>query len=147
MGGGEDSNIGETIGDGAGGGERARRLGLRWGALALLVLLLAPLGPWLAGFLWSCPFKNLTGWPCPSCGLTRAAIALAALDPLGSLIRYPLQTLAWIGFVAGGLASGLAALLGRPLHLLPLPEVSTWAKVVLVLAVLANWAWGIHLGI
>lgn len=146
MTGGEDSNCGIAVVESR-DAERMHRLGLRWGALALAVLLLAPAAPWLAGLLWACPFKTLTGWPCPSCGLTRSALALAALDPLGALTRYPLQALAWLGFLGGGLASGLAALLGRPLHLLPLGEIPTWSKILLLLAVLTNWAWGIHLGI
>ena len=43
---------------------------------------------------WHCVFREHTGWPCPGCGLTRAAEGLAHLrlgfafvsNPLGALV-------------------------------------------------------------
>lgn len=34
---------------------------------------------------WQCPFLNLTGVPCPGCGLTRACMLLARGDVQGSI--------------------------------------------------------------
>lgn len=42
-----------------------------------------------------CPFHALTGLPCPSCGATRAALALLRLDVAGALAFNP-------GAVVGG---------------------------------------------
>lgn len=111
----------------------------------LLALLLAPFGPWLASLLWACPLKELTGIPCPSCGTTRAALHLARLEVVEALVRYPLPTLAWLVFLLGGLASGLAALLGRPLPSVRRPPVAFWW--ILGLAVLANWGYSIATGV
>lgn len=58
-------------------------------ALAALALAVAALGAWLlrtydpgaAGSLFpSCIFRDLTGWYCPGCGLTRALHALVHFD-------------------------------------------------------------------
>ena len=123
-----------------------RQVALFWGAAALSLLALAPFGPMLSAMLWACPFKELTGWPCPSCGLTRAALALARFDVLGALMRYPLQTLGWIGFIGGGLASSAWVLLGRDLPSLP-RRLPRWSLVVGGLLVALNWAWSIHTGV
>jgi uncharacterized protein DUF2752 len=60
-----------------------------------------------------CPLANLTGWPCPSCGLTRAALALLQGDVSEALSLHPLAPLvllllgvfaggAWLGYVRTG---------------------------------------------
>lgn len=49
-----------------------------------------------------CPLKNLTGWPCPTCGGTRAGVALLSGDPLRAITMNPFVTVlllaapAWI---------------------------------------------------
>jgi hypothetical protein len=37
-----------------------------------------------------CPFKALTGLPCPGCGMTHAFLALGRLDPAGAWAANPL---------------------------------------------------------
>lgn len=108
--------------------------------------MLAPFGELLSSFLVGCPFKNLTGYPCPTCGSTRSALALARFDVLGALVRYPLQTLAWIGFIGGGLASSAWVLTGRDLPSLP-RRIPGWLLTLGVVAVLANWSWSIATGV
>ena len=127
--------------------DRSRNLGLGWGLLSLATLALAPAGPWLAQWLWSCPFKVLTGWPCPACGITRAALALGRFEVVEALTLYPLQTLGWIVFVGGGLVVGAFALAGRPLPVLPLPELPRWVVALLLLAVVTNWGYCIATGV
>lgn len=122
-----------------------RQLGLLWGGVAAALLLLAPFTPLFAGGLLACPFKSLTGIPCPGCGTTRAALALARLDVAGAFVHYPLPALAWTLFLAGGLWAGWRAWRERPL---PEPRrLPTWGKVGIVAAVLANWIYSIATGV
>src|SRR6516165_8996866 len=56
---------------------------------------------------WRCVFREHTGWPCPGCGLTRAADGLAHLrlgfafqsNPLGALVGILLAGAALVGLV------------------------------------------------
>lgn len=53
-----------------------------------------------------CLFKAVTGWPCPTCGGTRALQALLALDMAAALRLNPLVT----GVIAGWTAYAIYAL-------------------------------------
>lgn len=123
-----------------------RELRLLWGAVALGILALAPFGHTIRGFLFACPFRELTGFPCPTCGSTRAAMMLARFDFLGALFRFPLPTLAWIVLIGGGLLAGLSALLK-----IEVPEpprtLKSWQIWTIVGVLLANWAYSIATGV
>src|SRR5262245_14650085 len=57
----------------------------------------APVALWLlvAGLAWwRCPIAELLGVPCPGCGLTRAALALATGDVARALSLHPLSPIA-----------------------------------------------------
>lgn len=44
---------------------------------------------WLQSHLLTCPFKALTGYDCPGCGLQRSVIALLQGDVIKSMELYP----------------------------------------------------------
>jgi len=44
---------------------------------------------WLQNNLLPCPFKKLTGWDCPLCGLQRSVLALLNGDLIKSLQFFP----------------------------------------------------------
>lgn len=132
-------------------GEAVRRRAWRefrilWGVVALCLLAIAPLGSHFTRYLFSCPFRGLTGIPCPGCGTTRAALALAQFDFLGALVRFPLPTLAWIFLIGGGLLAGLSVLLK-----IDVPEpprtLNNWQIAAFVAVVLANWIYSIATGV
>ncbi len=100
----------------------------------------------LVAGLWSCPWKELTGFACPGCGTTRAALALARLEPLHALTHYPLPALGWIFLVAGGLVSGGLVLSGKALPRWP-RHLPVWARVGFIAAVLLNWGYSIVTGV
>jgi hypothetical protein len=91
---------------------------------------------------WGCAFRELTGWPCLGCGLTRAADRMSHFNVVGAWEANPLGTVAAALF--------MVAIVVSFLHLafrMPVPEVHLkdgeraalrWG---LVLVVLANWGW------
>ena len=105
------------------------------GAVALLVLLEAPL----------CPFAALTHRPCPACGMTRASLALLSLDPARALSLHPLV------FVAAPLFA-LASFLGAKSFVTEgqvrfsrrFARFFGPAFVLLMLAMIAVWALRFH---
>jgi hypothetical protein len=116
-----------------------RQAALLWGASALGFLFLSPVAPALAAGLPSCFVKQWTGIPCPTCGGTRAALALVRFDVLGALRWNPLVAAGVALLAAGGLLAGAAALAGR----MPKEPVRApvWTRAALLLALAANWAW------
>jgi len=116
----------------------SRQIGLLWGLVALALVSLAPLAPQLAAAAPACPVKSISGFPCPTCGATRAAVALAALDPWTALALNPLVTCAWMGLVLGGIAALVVSLTGRPLPTLP-RRLPLALRVAIVVVVAANW--------
>lgn len=83
-------------------GTPSRWLAVTPGRAAALVLLGAALLPpaWLAAGPPLCPFRALTGLPCPGCGLTRSLVALAHGDLAASLFFHPLGLLLALALVA-----------------------------------------------
>ena len=84
-----------------------------------------------AAHVLACPLKELTGIPCPTCGTTRALIALAKGGVLAASRLQPLATagvglglLASVWLAAGGRLTGRAHPFLRPLA---------------VAAIAANW--------
>lgn len=52
--------------------------------------------PWLPG----CPFRALTGWPCPGCGMTRALLALGQLRLADAVAAHPLAPALLVAMIA-----------------------------------------------
>ena len=123
-----------------------RETRILWGAAALGLLALAPFGSRLAAFSIACPFRSLFGLPCPTCGATRSALALARFDFVHALVHYPLPTLGWIGLIGGGLLA-LASVLLRIEVPEPPRRLASWQIAAIVLALLANWAYSIATGV
>ncbi|MGH9324599.1 MAG: DUF2752 domain-containing protein [Vicinamibacteria bacterium] len=123
-----------------------RQLAFLWGGVALVLVAASPFAPALSDSLWACAFKSWTGLPCPTCGTARAAVALADLDVMVALSRYPLPALGWIFFLSGGLYVSGLALLGRTPPAIP-NHLPIWARALAVTAVLANWMYSIATGV
>ncbi len=88
-----------------------------------------------------CLLKRVTGWPCPTCGFTRGALALLQGHPVQGWLYNPLLFSA-LGLLGVALAARL--LLGRSLrvHLTPRERTVAWLMVVVLSA--ANWLYVIR---
>ncbi|MCX7895485.1 MAG: DUF2752 domain-containing protein [Thermoanaerobaculum sp.] len=100
--------------------------------------------PLLAELMPPCPFRTFTGLPCPSCGSTRAALALSQGQWKLAWTGNPLFTATMIGGAVLSLAWAVVALAG-----MPLPQAVRelerrwpfWLRLAAALALVANWIW------
>lgn len=113
-----------------------RQLGFLWGGAALACAAAAPWASAFAKGLPPCPFHWLTGFPCATCGGTRALVALSRFDFGAALSWNPLVAVAGILFVIGGIAALSMAALGREVRL---PNPSMGVRVAFGLAFASNW--------
>jgi hypothetical protein len=120
-----------------------RQLAFLWGGAALAGAATAPFARALASASPGCLFRAVTGVPCPTCGGTRALLALARLDVPAALAWNPLVTLGALVFVLGGLVVLARALAGRGVPDGPPPR---WAGAAAGFAFAANWAFVIVSG-
>lgn len=83
-----------------------------------------------------CPFKAMTGWDCPGCGVTRAIRAVVTGHPLRALDHNALVVVAAVIAMAWYLVNRLRVRRGRP----PLTfRWSAWRTAVVVVVVVAFW--------
>ncbi len=102
---------------------------------------LVPWVPLLARLAPACPFHAWTGLPCPGCGTTRAALALAGGDLAGALALNPLATLGLIGgFVVAALALPWVEARG-PVPVLAGGALPGRVRFAAVSVVGAQWLW------
>ena len=118
---------------------RERQLGFFWGAAALALLLLTPVAPVVAPDLPPCFFHQITGLPCPTCGGTRAVLALLSGDVPGALHANPLVAAILVFFTGGGLFAGAIAAFGRGVR--EPARIPGSGRAALVVVVAANWLW------
>ena len=111
------------------------------GLAGVMGLLVARFVPVARLPFWHCVFREHTGWPCPGCGLTRAADGLAHLrlgsafesNPLGALVGCLLAGAALLGLLQWVFRLAL------PVPRLSLAEARA-GRAAVVAAVLANYA-------
>jgi hypothetical protein len=88
-----------------GGPVRTRAAGsINWGLAGLAVVGCAFVGlvdPGKAWFYPQCPFKAMTGFDCPGCGVTRALHSTVTGNPLRALDHNALLTVAFVLGVVG----------------------------------------------
>lgn len=109
------------------------------GLVGLLVARFVPVARLIP--FWGCTFRKVTGYPCPGCGLTRAADRFAHFHWLGAIKANPLGTVAAFFFAVCVIASFV--------HLVfrvPIPEIvlddREWRRMrwAVGLSVVANYA-------
>lgn len=108
--------------------------------VGLAVLLSARAGKPLA----LCPFKRLTGTPCPSCGSTRAVLLLGRGEILSAWLMNPMIATLAAAAVIYLLIRGLS---GYAITLHATSAQWRWIALVALAALLANWGYLIVAGI
>jgi len=119
---------------------------LIWGSIALLGLAaftLLPVDRIMGGTGYRCPFHAVTGLPCPTCGGTRALVAMGSFDFARGFRLNPLVAAGWCGAVLFVPYALFVWVFGR--RRLRVAGVSRRQSRVLaalfVCVVLANWAY------
>lgn len=111
------------------------------GVAAFAALLFLPLDS-LAALMPDCRFRELTGTPCATCGITRGVVALGEGDWRAALRCNPLLIAALVTFLAYAVVA--AALwvfrLPRPRIALASRGARLAAGLAAVASVLVNWA-------
>ncbi len=105
---------------------------LLWTVLAGVFVLLKPAG----NDVTPCMFRNATGLPCPTCGSTRAALAVADGRLLDAVALNPLVTVAAV-LGAAWLVMRVGFARRVDINLPPRAGVGVWVAVAVLLA--ANW--------
>lgn len=127
-------------------GEQDRGIAWLWFATVTASLAAVPLAPAVAALVPGCPMHEWTGWPCPTCGSTRALLALAGARLQEALRFNPLATLSVIALSLGGIVAPLWVRLRWPLPVAPTPWPAWW-RIAVVLLVAANWAYLLVVGV
>lgn len=78
------------------------------------------------GVFLPCPFRTLTGWWCPGCGLTRATHHLFRGD-LSEALRYNVLVVLVLTVIFAGWATWLVQAAGRPVRWVA--RVPVWTQV------------------
>jgi hypothetical protein len=123
-----------------------RQLGLLWGGASLATIALARLTPRLGPLVPACPVRAWVGLPCPTCGTTRALMALGHLDFATAVAWNPLVALSIVVLVVGGLVAGLAAAAGRGVPDPP-GELPRTLRLAALLVLAANWLYLVQRGV
>ena len=120
---------------------------LIWGSVGLVV----GLGAWFyPAYLVpaGCPFKALAGFPCPTCGTTRAFARLREFDVLGALAMNPL--IAGLAlFAAVFCAYAWTAVLGRTRRIrigVTHRREPMAIRIAVIILFFANWFYLIAVG-
>lgn len=102
---------------------------------------MAPFGSALATLAPACPFHVLTGYPCLTCGSTRAVLALLRGEIGTALAWNPLVTLGLLGLVWMGMLAPLWVLVAGPVPAAGTLARSRWLRYAGFLAIALNWGY------
>lgn len=96
-----------------------------------------------------CIIKNVTGYPCPSCGTTRAVTLLLNGEIINSLLLNPFGIIVAIIMTIFPVWVLTDIALRKETFFLAYKKAETiirkpWIAIVLILLVLLNWIWNLY---
>lgn len=93
----------------------------------------------------ACSFPATTGYPCPSCGMTRAMVAMTRGDIVTAVRLHPFSVMLFAAIVIVAIFGAAEALTGRDLLTKLRPGV--WWIWIGLAGMLAGWAWVLVTGL
>jgi hypothetical protein len=91
---------------------------------------------------WGCTLREMTGWPCLGCGLTRVADRVAHLNIPGALQANPLGTVAALFFALMAVVMVLHLVFAMPIPRVELsPREWGWVRVAVPILIAVNYAY------
>ena len=93
-----------------------------------------------------CFFKLATGWPCLTCGSTRALGRLVHGDVAGAWLMNPVAATGMLALLPWGAADLALMARGRSLGLELSPAAARIVRTVAIAAVVLNWAYLVAAG-
>ncbi len=93
----------------------------------------------------ACSFLATTGYPCPSCGMTRGMVAMTRGDIVTALHRHPFSVMLFAAIVIIAVFGTAEALTGRDLLMKLRPSV--WWIWIGLAGMFAGWAWVLVTGL
>ncbi|MBR6167329.1 MAG: DUF2752 domain-containing protein [Paludibacteraceae bacterium] len=95
-----------------------------------------------------CPFKAITGYPCPGCGGTRVLVALLHGQFIEALMINPLSVLVIIFLLVAPAWLFVDCWRGtKTLQRVLKGKWPMWSIILLALIITANWIWNIYKGL
>ena len=95
-----------------------------------------------------CPFKMLTGIPCPGCGGTRALIALLHGHLIEAIMTNPLSIVVIIFALIAPIWLFIDCYRDTDsLKRVMMNKWPTWVIVIMAIIIIANWIWNICKGL
>ena len=95
-----------------------------------------------------CPFKAITGLPCPGCGGTRALIALLHGQVWTAITINPLSVLLILFLIVAPVWEFIDCYRGtKTLRNVLMGNWPTWVLAIVAIVIALNWIWNIYKGL
>lgn len=95
-----------------------------------------------------CIFKNITGYPCAGCGITRGTILLFRGQFIESILLNPVAIVINVFAIFTFVMISRDLLLNKSdFHTLSTKKINPYFLAVLVVLVILNWIWNIQKGL
>lgn len=115
--------------------------GIIYGSIALLCVLAVKYLP-IAHLAPSCVFRGMSGFPCPTCGTTRALLSLAEGNFIDALTMNPLSVVVVSAAIASSLYGIVSLLFGiRRMTFSFSERESNGMRITAVMIMLLNWGY------
>jgi hypothetical protein len=110
------------------------------GLIGLLIARYIPVAKLIP--FWGCTLREMTGWPCLGCGLTRVADRVAHFNIPGALQANPLGTVAALFFALAAVVMVLHLVFAMPVPDIQLsPREWSWVRIAISILVAVNYAY------